>query len=671
MKWGIKVMPSKTSWFNKEVVLQGFRSAGWLGIIYFLALFFALPLRFMMLVSDEENMYNYNYYYDTNNLFTWNQSILTTLSVIVPVLVAIFIFRYLQMKASSDLFHSLPVKRKYLFHHFIGIGTFLVIMPVVLNMVILLFIHPALDLSEFFPVQSILYWAGVTIVINLLILMASVFVGMLTGISIVQGVLSYVFLSLPVGICLLLSFSLDMFLYGFSSNYYTGSGIEKLTPLSRVFMLIQNSFSQLEAWIYIGLSILLVILSLFIYKKRKLEAVSNPLVFPFLRPIFKYGMTFCSMLLGGLYFGEVQNSLGWTIFGYIVGSIIGYLVAEMFLQKTWRVLGNVKGYMFFVLVTAVLYLLIHFDVTGYEGKIPQLDEVERIHYSSGSHYYRGDSELPVQFFYEEENMNHIIKLHHKILEDKAINKANTRNHHSVFFAYELKNGKKLIREYNIPLNEEYKTYLKPIYESLEYKNVIYRAMLLEAPNVEKITLSPGYIGSIHREVTITDPAEMTELLTLLKEDIKNEKYEEVINNSGVVSEMRFSLKADQDIQNEYHNFIHATEYHHSIKVSYSSILDWLKEKGKYEEAVLTGDDFEYALELGEEIVDVNEYYSLSNEAMIEKLNNLENTVKITNKEDILEAWTNSHGDYSKGIDMVFKFKDANHIEFRVINENQN
>jgi ABC-2 type transport system permease protein len=657
MKWGIKAMQSKTFWFNKEIILQGFRSAGWLGIIYFLALFFALPLRIVMLISEEER--RYHIYFDVKNLFSWNGELLTVLSVTVPVLVAIFIFRYLQMKASSDLFHSLPVKRNYLFYHFIGIGSFLVIVPVILNMVILLFMHPALGLSEFFTIQSILYWTGVTIIINLLVFMASVFVGMLTGISIVQGILSYVFLLLPVGLCLLLSFSLELFVYGFSFDYYTGKGMENLSPLTRIIMIRDHTFSQIEAWVYLGISILLVVLSIFIYQKRKLEAVSNPIVFPFLRPIFKYGVTFCFMLLGGSYFGEVQNSLGWTIFGYVIGSIIGYLVAEMVLQKTWRVLGSARGYMSFVLATAALYLIIQFDVSGYERRIPELEEVERIHYSGFSYSYLGKHEEPVQFFYENENMDRIIKLHRKIIEDKAENEGNINNDKKVFFAYELKNGRKLIREYIIPLNNEYDAYLKPIYESLEYKKVRYRAMQLQPSELEQITFMPSGIGPMDREVTFTDQSDINELLSILKKDIQNEKYEEMVDGTGVISRMEFTLK-----KHDPHY-----ETSHSIKASYSLIEEWLKEKGKYKEGVLTGEDFDYTLVIKDDTLIVDEYYSLSNDAMIEKLNNLENTIKIINKEDVLLAWKNSYSDhYKEGYKIVFFFKEKHHIEFRGISE---
>jgi DNA-binding NarL/FixJ family response regulator len=49
-------------------------------------------------------------------------------------------------------------------------------------------------------------------------------------------------------------------------------------------------------------------LALFFYKKRKLEAASEPIAFLRLRDIFKYGATFCTMMVGGMYFSEVPYS---------------------------------------------------------------------------------------------------------------------------------------------------------------------------------------------------------------------------------------------------------------------------------------------------------------------------------------------------------------------------
>ena len=86
------------------------------------------------------------------------------------------------------------------------------------------------------------------------------------------------------------------------------------------------------------LTIILYGVSLYLYKKRKTESASEAIAFSKLRTIFKYGVTFCTMLFGGVYFSAVQsNSFIWMIFGYIIGAIIGYYIAEMVLQKTWRV----------------------------------------------------------------------------------------------------------------------------------------------------------------------------------------------------------------------------------------------------------------------------------------------------------------------------------------------
>ncbi|MBM7661463.1 ABC-2 type transport system permease protein [Bacillus mesophilus] len=651
-------MQSKTSWFNKEIILQGFRSTGWLGIIYFLGLFFALPLRIIMFVTEEESIYRHQFF-ENNNLFSWNNDILTLFSGAVPVLIGIFIFRYIQTKASSDLFHSLPVNRVQLYNHFVGIGATLVVLPILLNMMILFIMVPAFDLSVYFTITDILYWAGITILINLLAYMGTVVIGMVTGISIIHGVLSYIFLFLPIGLCLLLVFSLDIFLFGFTPDFYTGPELGKLSPLSRTVYLNNMPVTWGETGIYLGLILVLFGCAILLYRKRRLEAITNPIVFPILRPIFKYGVTFCFMLFGGLYFGEVQNNFGWTVFGYVVGSIIGYLIAEMVLQKTWRVLGGFKGYLYFVVGMVVLLVAIHFDVFGYEGKVPETAEIEKIYYGSERYLYFNEAEdfgLPIEYFHEEENFENIIKLHQAIIDDKDRLKDQDLPSHpeSVFIVYELKNGEKIVRDYAIPGND-YAHLLKPIYESTEYKNVRFQAMQLEASEVEKLVFEPT-IGYKQREVVISDKAEIVELLSVLKEDILVQEYENY--NEGTISTIRIDLVSEDP------HF----ETYHGLTASYPGVEKWLKDKGVYENAVLTGDDFEYAILLGEQIIDINEYYTLPNNELVEKLNSLEDTTKVTNPTEILDLWKNATGDYNKGLNIAFKFKEQPHIEFRTIDD---
>ncbi|MBT2728027.1 hypothetical protein J7E63_13875 [Bacillus sp. ISL-75] len=109
--------------------------------------------------------------------------------IIIPILLAVFIFRFLQVKQSADLIHSLPLKREKIFHHYAITGIVFLIVPVVIISILLLVIHATLDLNVIFGANDVFYWAGITILVNLLLYTVGIFIAMMTGISAVQPAL--------------------------------------------------------------------------------------------------------------------------------------------------------------------------------------------------------------------------------------------------------------------------------------------------------------------------------------------------------------------------------------------------------------------------------------------------------------------------------------------------
>ncbi|WP_318502533.1 hypothetical protein [Bacillus sp. T3] len=181
-------MQSKTSSFNKEILLQVVRSVGWVSIVYFLGLCIALPIRMMMTYSRKQFVN-----VQVDSLFQYDYHIQVVLLVVIPIIMAVFLFRFLHVKQAADLIHSLPVKRSKIYQYYVLTGLVLLIVPVLLNTILILLTHGALDLSPYFGVKDILYWTVTTILMNIVLFLSGVFIAMMTGISAVQAVLTYVF----------------------------------------------------------------------------------------------------------------------------------------------------------------------------------------------------------------------------------------------------------------------------------------------------------------------------------------------------------------------------------------------------------------------------------------------------------------------------------------------
>ncbi|WLD91918.1 DUF6449 domain-containing protein [Alkalihalobacillus sp. AL-G] len=635
-------MQSKTSWFNKEMMIQSFRNVGWVGIVYLVGLLFTIPLQVLMLWSNQRE-YGDFYFERYENVFSILFEIQIVLMFAIPILLAVFLFRYLQVKTASDFMHSLPIKRTTIYNQYVGIGVFYLVVPVLVTAITLLILDGMLDLDKFFTVQQILSWAGITIVVILLVFLAGVFVGTVTGLSAVQAVLTFILLLFPAGITGLFIVNLNLFLFGFLPNYYVEYEVMQLSPVTnavdfvngihRVEGSTESVMNTAEILIYIAVTLLFYGLGMWLYKKRNLETVSHAIVFRQFRPIFKYGVTFCTMLFGGFYFGETQNSLSWAVFGYVIGSLIGYFIAEMLLQKTWRVFTNVKGYGIYALAMVVLGLLIHFDVTGYQSKVPELDEIERVYFAEASFGYMRDQDQnsyvvgrPVDdhkpFFNEPDNIQAIQYLHRQIIENKDILERPTRSEQSVFIAYELKDGEKVIRQYDLINTEPYSDYLKQIYNSKEYKEAEYEVLHVNPERVDQISVSPQ--GPVNKRAVLSDPEVITDAIAALQTDVQNEDYNPHDKYHSRDSSITILLDGK-----------HTREIHMPFKPGYTRFENVLREQEKLKEARVNAEDISFAVVVKrDDIGDMEKFRHMLNGPISEQMLENDKALKITSKEQI-------------------------------------
>ena len=645
MNWGISAMPSRMSWFNKELLLQIGRSTGWISIVHFLGLLFVLPIQLLMIYSDETRSYQP----EPNNLFLINFTFQIGIMVIVPVILAVFLFRFLHVKQAADLMHSIPLKRDRIFHQYALTGVVLLILPVAVITLILLLMHNTLDFSNLFNVRDIFYWAGTTSVITLLLYTAAVFIAMMTGMSIVQAVLAYVFLIFPIGITMLVFFNLKIVLYGFPGDYFLNRQLEKLSPISYAAVLDSRKFQWGEGIVYIILTIVLYGLSIIFYKKRNLESASEAIAFPKLRSIFKYGLTFCVMLLGGSYFQEVSyGSFSWTIFGYVIGAVLGYLGAEMILRKTWRVFGRIKGLIVYLAITAVLGIGV--QILGiYENKVPEDEQIKTVLFSNQGFYANDDiyreyyTPLPMK---EKANIKAVRRLHQQLLSDKSINQQKENNQSVNFYIqYELNNGSKMTREYSI--NERlYEDFLKPIYESKEYKLSTKEIFKLKENKIKTLTI--GGNGPVSQGVTLSNSNDIKEVIAAIKKDVLAESYEESRYYRG--SNIEVYLGSDHFMSFEF-------------KPDYHNLNEWLKQKDLLKDAKTNSEDVTHVLVAKGGIENLEDIEKVKTD--IEKSTD---TLDVTNKGQIEQLLNNESADPNNDYTAVFYFSSAHYYEVMFFDE---
>ncbi len=588
-------MQLKASFINRGVLLNDFKRFTWISAGYLLILLLSVPLKVLMLYSKGEDAginnvsaYLRIFQFDTNSSFLHVMAL-----ILVPVITGLLLFRYLQDSQAADMAHTLPVKRGILYNTHVTAGIIFLFVPLILTALISWALVAGLGIQDINSTE-ILSWLAIGLLINFLFFMCSAAVGMITGMTTLQGVLSYILLLLPSGLSLLLLHNMSKYIYGLAFDYYSDK-IEKLSPLIRLTEISIHPIQPGEIAVYLLSGIALYFLGGYLYQQRHLEMAGNAIAFEVLRPLFKYSVTFCSMLLLGSYFGAVQNSPGWTYFGYFLGSLLAYFLVEILLNKSLQVFQRrrIRGYGIYALAMIALLGLFHFDCTGYEKRLPELSEVKSV-YMDNSFYalnyapaYGDEYDFaPVKaVFTEKDNLAGIYSLHQQIVANRLDEKEgflSSTNKYSerICLAYELKNGSHIYRQYEIAA--EYADSLKPIYESQEYKQLHYEILSIDPADIDLIDIStPG----ANKNVRIADPELIAQAVGVLQRDIYDETYEEMaaMKQRTPWAHITILLESPRRVDLDW-------------KKSYEHFEQWLKEIGKHSQArLLPGEDIASAI----------------------------------------------------------------------------
>ncbi|ANF95820.1 ABC transporter permease [Paenibacillus bovis] len=574
--------------FNRGLWMHAWRQSGWIGIIYLLAMIFSGP---MLLLSTNST---YEYRRDARVLdymFQEDGEIAILFTFSMSILIAIFLMRYIQSKRAVEMFHSLPVRREHLLTVPLVAGLAMLIVPIWIAALISGSMAGNLDYVVFTGDQ-VIDWAVSLTVISLFFFTFTMFVGMCIGQSILQIIVTFILLLLPSGLSFLYSKYFERYLYGYWKDDAFNTYMTSWSPLERVMSVSIEGFSQLEGWIYLGISVLLIALSYLLYKLRPTEKATQSIVFRYFNPLFRLGIMLCSALTVGIYFVIFFEK--WDIAGYIVGGLLGYLAAEMILRKTWYIFEN-RLWTRLLIYGFITLLLLYIPVSplnGYEKRVPAPNEVEFV-YAGGSI----SNVLPVYNengkTYKELNQDmlasnpdyirSIINLHSQI----AVNKPESggkhdndyyKNNEMIEIGYILKNGNTLFRSYAVPRTSEYNPYLQAVYQSKDYKISFYNLKGLEKSNTEFKITNPD---KQKRTVTVTDSTEIEQLKRLIIQEklaVKNPNNNPIRGNTLVIQTYIMPLS-------NYGN-----SYHYNWNPAFKPTEKWLKQKGYWDLLVTKVED---------------------------------------------------------------------------------
>ena len=582
-------MTSKTSLFNKGIYKSTIRRFLWGSALYFIMLFVFTG---MMIFLNEDPNYANTYWSSRaqSAILSSDYMIIPMLmSMVVPTVCGLLIFRFIHSKKTSVFVHSLPVKREANYISSILAALTLMAVPVILNTIILMIMSVSI-FSLHFSVFDCIVWMILNLSALFIMFSAVCFVSVITGNSFAMVGLNILFHTIALIISAAFTMVCEIFLYGFAGE---GELLEKVFYKSFItkiptIMTGWGYSDKAELSLYIKdliifslIAIVLYIVSGLLYKKRRMETAEDVAGFSCLNLIFKYLVTFVgaistfAIFVYSIYKSPV--SLWTTVF---VVSVVLYFGIEMLLKKTLRVWRAYKGYFGFAIVFAGIMCLFAFtSLFGFETYVPQKEDVKS---AAIYEYYRETK----PFLADDEIIAKAITTHTELLKNKGVlqNREYTTRMH---IEYSLKNGKKVSRVY--PIDEDaLHDIMNNIYENDEYKKKQERIFApMESVYSIRLNGDGGYNQSID------DPRKMQALVDCVKKDVVNLSYNEIYSGSResgieigyVPSEYSDEIYVEE-VYREDNTSIRIRHEYVAINSNYKNTIQWLRDNGYWESVAL-------------------------------------------------------------------------------------
>ncbi len=473
-------MPSVTSFFSGALYRKNLSRFWPLWALYGLIWLYLMPLNLLNALLDGRSLRSM-----VESLPTLLVSLGMGTALIFGVFAAMAVFSYLYSSRSACAMHALPLRREALFLTAWLSGLSFLVLP---NAVVALLtlIVGAVGAPVGTVVQVVLTWFLAQSAMCLFFFSFAAFCAMFTGSILALPVFYGILNGLVAALVTLLEGLLQELLYGFDSfETSVHNLVVILTPcLSFVKAcgwnvtqlagggavqdanapVIMELNSPLTLALYALAGLVLTGIALEVYRLRHVESAGDVVSVPVIRPVFRYGFAFCAGLTFGVataaFFGNWNDPVSLTVF-IVLWTVVGCFVAEMFLQRSFRVWKAWKGSAVMAVVMALLCAGCLMDWFGYERNVPDPAQVETVRVqvpeSAPYDFANGGTALLT----DPEDIAACVQLHQAITDhrDDAFDPDKDWYWSTVTFHYTLQNGRTMHRSYRCrwsaeELNEE-------------------------------------------------------------------------------------------------------------------------------------------------------------------------------------------------------------------------
>ena len=474
-------MRSGTSYFNLTVFRKHLTRFWPIWTAWLVVLLLMLPVRGLMalrrgaqMAGDQLEQFAIN---TVSDLMTSN--LMLALAVLVGLLAAMAACSHLYSTRSANFMGALPVRREGLFlSHYLA-GLVMVLGPVLAASLLTLLVELAGDALELLPLG---YWLGYACAAGFFFYSFAVFLGMFTGHLLALPAFYLIFNFLVMAVVGMVQWVLQSFYYGFGGlPEWVSPVVIWCTPVLGFGNFWLGSDAMIPErgdvlWVYPLVALVLTVGALLLYRRRSLEAAGDVVTVPVMRPVFQYGVALCA----GLFLGMVTvQMLGLAEPGLMVSillwGIAGYFIAQMLLDKSFRVWRRWKGAAGVAAVFAALFVVVGFDLTGYETRVPRVEDVASVAVSGLDGDPRDSGSYMLATVEDPEEIAAAIALHQAMVDRRGQERAEGYDSRAVSYrvSYQMKDGSVLSRAYQGILLDEG---LMPVVEALRNDpDVVYQS----------------------------------------------------------------------------------------------------------------------------------------------------------------------------------------------------
>lgn len=557
-------MTSRALFFN--LMKEDFKKKVWIIVVAFIVFIFINPVHILM---EIEGAYQ-NIYLTPENIAASMQYYLSVsyfgnsvLPAILAVVLGIAGFSYLFSKKKVDLYHSIPVKREKLFFvsYLNGILIYLGVYIVTQLLSITTMAVQGMMNADGWKVVGTAF-LGITIHF-LFFYHVTIIAVMLTGNLVVCMAATVTLLFYGPMVCQIMDGLFSHYFVTYYANYTFGSSwliMPLVSPVSSLIYLssVTNGQENNLAMNLIAaflISLILLAVAVFLYKKRPSEVASKALTYKISEPVVRILVVILTALMGGLYIQNMSNGLSgiWFWFGLLFVGIICHAVMESIFRFDFKAALNHKIQLLASLaVAALISLCFQYDWTGYDTYLPREDQIESaaVVFSSidrdmESYKIEEDANGEIVLNYQDkqtdllENMyltdfQDVLSLAEKGIEQldysqnrgimpraaligakssKAVVSDEEKNQY--YIRYRLKSGREITRVYFTTVDSTLEE-MANIYKQPEYKRVAYALTAIKDSGV--LSAANGYNIWGEKVLTVTGK-DMNALLDIYTEEL--------------------------------------------------------------------------------------------------------------------------------------------------------